>query len=87
MIAWEQPGHAVGMATVHAGATGCTVIRGNDGRFYSSTALLDRASGTLELVTCDADHLVDRTDAILHTGGSAYELDAAAGVMRWIPRR
>ena len=57
-------------------------MRGNDGRFYSSTALLDRASGTLELVTCDADHLVDRTDAILRTGGSAYELDAAAGVMR-----
>lgn len=75
------------MATVHAGATGCTVIRGNNGPFQGSTALLDRASGTLELVACDADHLVDRTDAILLTGGSAYELDAAAGVMRWIPRR
>ena len=87
MTPWEQLGHAVGIATVHAGATRCTVIRGNDGRFYRSTALLNRASGTRELATCDADHLVDRTDAILHTGGSAYELDAAAGVMRWIPRR
>jgi L-aminopeptidase/D-esterase-like protein len=32
-------------------------------------------------------HLVDRIDAILLTGGSAYGLDAAAGVMRWMEER
>jgi L-aminopeptidase/D-esterase-like protein len=32
-------------------------------------------------------HLVNRVDAILLTGGSAYGLDAAAGVMRWMEER
>ena len=32
-------------------------------------------------------HLVDRIDAILLTGGSAYGMDAAAGVMRWMEER
>src|SRR5256886_13935716 len=32
-------------------------------------------------------HLVDRIDAILLTGGSAYGLGAADGVMRWLRER
>jgi L-aminopeptidase/D-esterase-like protein len=32
-------------------------------------------------------NLTDRIDAILLTGGSAYGLDAAAGVMRWMEER
>lgn len=87
MTPWEQLGLAIGHATDHSGATGCTVIRGIDDPFRCSAALLGRASGTRELATCDADHLVDRTDAILFTGGSAYGLDAAAGVMRWMEER
>jgi L-aminopeptidase/D-esterase-like protein len=43
-----------------------------------------RATGTRELALLDAAHLVDRVDAILLAGGSAYGLDAAAGVMRWM---
>ncbi len=32
-------------------------------------------------------NLTDRIDAVLLTGGSAYGLDAAAGVMRWMEER
>ena len=74
MTPWEQLDHAVGITTVHAGATGCTVIRGNDGPFVCSAALRGRASGTRELTTCDADHLTDCNDAILLTGGLTYRI-------------
>jgi len=84
---WESLGLLIGHATDEAGATGCTVILGADGPFRCGVALLGRASATRELGTCDPSHLVDRTDAVLLTGGSAYGLDAAAGVMRWMEER
>jgi len=80
-------GLAVGHATDPAGVTGCTVVRGVDGPFRCAASLLGRASGTRELAVGSPDHLVDRADAILLTGGSAYGLDAAAGVMRWMEER
>ena len=78
---------AIGHATDVDGATGCTVIRGIGAPFRCASALLGRASGTRELATCAPDHLVDRTDAVFLTGGSAFGLDAAAGVMRWMEER
>jgi L-aminopeptidase/D-esterase-like protein len=63
------------------------VIRGVDRAFRAAAALLGRASGTRELATVSPEHLVDRVDAVLLTGGSAYGLDAAAGVMRWMEAR
>lgn len=84
---WLHLGLAIGHSTDVDGGTGCTVIRGVDGPFRCAAALLGRASGTRELATCAPEHLVDRTDAILLTGGSAYGLDAAAGVMRWMEER
>jgi L-aminopeptidase/D-esterase-like protein len=84
---WERLGLAIGHATDEEGATGCTVVRGVDGPFRCAAAVLGRASGSRELATCDPAHLVDRTDAVLLAGGSAYGLDAAAGVMRWMEER
>ncbi|MEO7360519.1 MAG: P1 family peptidase [Gemmatimonadaceae bacterium] len=81
---WKDLGLAIGHATNEPGATGCTVIRGSDRSFRCAAHLLGRASGTRELATCQPDHLVDVIDAVLLTGGSAYGLDAAAGVMRWM---
>jgi L-aminopeptidase/D-esterase-like protein len=75
---------AVGHATDDDGATGLTVVRGVDAAFHAGAAVLGRATGTRELLTASPEHLVDRVDAILLTGGSAYGLDAAAGVMRWM---
>jgi L-aminopeptidase/D-esterase-like protein len=80
-------GLAVGHATDAGGATGLTVIRGVERAFHASVAVLGRATGTRELHTLSPNHLVDRVDAILLTGGSAYGLDAAAGAMRWMEQR
>lgn len=80
-------GIAVGHATDSAGATGITVIRGIDAPLRAAAAVFGRATGTRELHTLTPDHLVDRIDALMLTGGSAYGLDAAAGVMRWMEER
>ena len=80
-------GLAVGHATDRDGATGCTVVRGIDAPFRCGLHVLGRATGTRELALLDPAHLVDRVDAILLSGGSAYGLAAAAGVMRWMEER
>jgi L-aminopeptidase/D-esterase-like protein len=46
-----------------------------------------RATGTRELDVLEPRHLVERIDAILLTGGSAFGLGAADGVMRWLRER
>lgn len=80
-------GLAVGHETDAAGATGLTVVRGVTSPFRASVAVIGRATGTRELDALDPTHLVDRVDAILLTGGSAYGLGAADGVMRWMEER
>ena len=80
-------GLALGHATDRDGATGLTVLRGIDRPFRAAAAIVGRATGSRELHAASPDHLVDRVDAILLTGGSAYGLDAAAGVMRWMEER
>ena len=80
-------GVAVGHATNDEGATGVTVVRGIDAPLRAGAAVFGRAAGTRELHTLAADHLVDRIDAVMLTGGSAYGLDAAAGVMQWMEER
>ncbi|PYP77454.1 MAG: peptidase S58 [Gemmatimonadetes bacterium] len=87
MTSFAACGLVVGHATDVAGATGCTVIRGARGPFSCGVAVVGRATGTRELALLDPSHLVDRVDAILLAGGSAYGLDAAAGVMRWMEER
>jgi L-aminopeptidase/D-esterase-like protein len=80
-------GVAVGHATDEPGATGCTVIRAVDGHLRGGVAVFGRATGSRELHAVSPDHIADRVDAVLLTGGSAYGLDAAAGVMRWMEER
>lgn len=80
-------GVAVGHATDPDGATGVTVLRGLDAPLRAGAAVFGRATGTRELHTLRPGHLVDRIDALMLTGGSAYGLDAAAGVMRWMEER
>lgn len=80
-------GLAVGHATDRAGATGLTIVRGIDRGFRCASAIIGRATGTRELHAASPFHLVDRVDAVLLTGGSAYGLDSAAGAMRWMEER
>lgn len=77
-------GVAVGHATDAVGATGCTVVRGISAPVRGACAVLGRATGTRELALLEPGHLVDRIDAVLICGGSAYGLSAADGVMRWM---
>jgi L-aminopeptidase/D-esterase-like protein len=80
-------GLAIGHASDPIGATGVTVVRGIDAPFRAGCALLGRATGTRELDALSPRHLVDRVDAIVLTGGSAFGLDSAGGVMRWMEER
>lgn len=80
-------GVAVGHATDGAGGTGCTVVRGEPDALRGACAVFGRATGTRELALLDPGHLVDRVDAVLLSGGSAYGLAAADGVMRWMEER
>ncbi len=63
------------------------MIRGIDAPFRCAVHVVGRATGTRELALLEPAHLVSRVDAILLAGGSAYGLDAAAGVMRWMEER
>ena len=80
-------GLAVGHATNVAGATGITVVRGIERAFRCAAIAIGRATGTRELHTASPFHLVERVDAVVLTGGSAYGLDATAGAMRWMEER
>lgn len=52
-----------------------------------AACVFGRATGTREIEALSPTHQAGRVDAILLTGGSAYGLDAAAGVMRWMEER
>jgi L-aminopeptidase/D-esterase-like protein len=82
--AFASLGIAVGHSTDEEGATGCTVVRPVEGAMRGAAAVVGRATGTRDLLPLVTHHLVDRVDAIFLTGGSAYGLDAAAGVMQWM---
>ncbi len=80
-------GITVGHWTDLPRATGCTVVLAPEGGMRAACAIRGRATGTRELDALNPRHLVDRVDAILLTGGSAYGLGAADGVMRWLKER
>lgn len=81
-------GIAVGHASDERGATGLTVIRGTAGPLRAGVCVVGRATGSREIAAASSSHHVDgRVDAIMFTGGSAYGLDAASGVMRWMEER
>ncbi|MGQ0814753.1 MAG: P1 family peptidase [Gemmatimonadota bacterium] len=74
-------GMRVGHATHQRGGTGCTVLLGP---FRASCDVRGLATGTREIDTLVPTHLVPQIDAVLLTGGSAFGLGAADGVMNWI---
>jgi L-aminopeptidase/D-esterase-like protein len=78
------PGIRVGHAEVEGGRSGCTVVLGP---FRGAAKVLGLATGTRELEVLSPAHLVERVNALVLTGGSAFGLAAAAGVMEWLARR
>jgi L-aminopeptidase/D-esterase-like protein len=82
----DVPGLAVGHFT-HAGrATGCSVALCPQGA-VAGVDVRGGAPGTRETDLLRPENIVDRVHAILLTGGSAFGLDAAGGVMRWLEER
>ena len=79
-------GLAVGHWTDLEGATGCTVVLCPQGA-VASADVRGGAPGTRETDLLRPGSLVECVHAVLLTGGSAYGLDAAAGVMRWLEER
>ncbi|HPC03750.1 MAG TPA: P1 family peptidase [Syntrophales bacterium] len=82
----EIEGIRVGHAEDLQAATGCTVILCGDG----ATAGVDvrgGAPGTRETDLLDPVNLVEKVHAVLLAGGSAFGLDAAGGVMRYLEER
>ena len=77
-------GLMVGHATDAEGGTGVTVVRHVLNRWRGGYCIVGRATGTRELNALSPTSLADRVDAVMLTGGSAFGLDAAAGVMRWM---
>src|SRR2546430_1140881 len=80
-------GITVGHWTDARTATGCTVVLAPAGGMRAGVAVRGRATGTRELDALHPRHLVGHVDAILLTGGSAYGLGAADGVVRWLRER
>ncbi|MFC9998986.1 P1 family peptidase [Nocardia sp. NPDC127526] len=71
-------------ATIGAGAaTGCTVVRVPGGA-TASVDVRGGGPGTRETDLLDPSNTVRQVNAVLLTGGSAYGLAAADGVMRWL---
>ena len=83
----DVDGLLVGHATDREAATGCTVVLGPPEGMAAAASVRGRATGTRELDALSPRHLVPGIHAILLTGGSAFGLGAADGVMRWLAEK
>lgn len=82
----DVAGLAVGHNTLAARPTGCTVVLCPQGATCGAD-VRGAAPGTRETDLLRPDNLVEQVHAVLLSGGSAFGLDAAGGVMRWLEER
>src|SRR5688572_9100713 len=76
-------GIQVGHFTDTRRPTGCTVVLCGEGA-VAGVDVRGASPGTRETDLLDPVNKVDKVHAILLSGGSAFGLDAAAGVMRYL---
>lgn len=79
----DVPGLRVGHFTLAERLTGCSVVLAPDGA-VGAVDVRGAAPGTRETDLLDPANLVDKVHAVLLSGGSAFGLDAATGVVRWL---
>ena len=79
-------GIRVGHATDEAALTGCTVILCEEGA-VAGADIRGSASGTEEFSVLEPGHVTERIHAVVLAGGSAFGLEAASGVRRFLARR
>jgi L-aminopeptidase/D-esterase-like protein len=82
----DVPGVRVGHATNHAALTGCSVVL-VEGGAAAAVDVRGAAPGTRETALLAPGRTVDRIHAVLLTGGSAFGLAAADGVMAYLRER
>lgn len=80
------PGFRVGHASDAVGCTGCTVVLCPEGT-VGGVDVRGSAAGTREMDALSPLHLVPYVHGVLLAGGSAFGLDAAAGVMQYLEER
>lgn len=79
-------GLKVGQWTDAEAVTGCTVVLCEEGA-VAGADVRGGGPGTRETDLLRPGNLVERVHAVLLTGGSAFGLDAAGGVMRWLEEK
>jgi L-aminopeptidase/D-esterase-like protein len=82
----DVPRILVGQAEDQAGISGTTVVLAET-PVAASVDVRGGAPGSRETELLVPGTLVDRIDAVVLSGGSAFGLDAAAGVMDWLAER
>ena len=82
----DVAGLRVGHFTDTRRPTGCTVLLCPQGA-VCGVDVRGAAPGTRETDLLRPDNLVEHVHALLLTGGSAFGLDAASGVVRWLEER
>ncbi len=82
----DVAGLLLGHAAAVGRPTGCTVVLCPQG-VVCGAAVRGGAPGTRETDLLRPENTVQQIHAVLLTGGSAFGLDAAGGVMRWLDER
>ncbi|WP_055490340.1 P1 family peptidase [Streptomyces sp. TP-A0356] len=67
--------------------TGTTVVLAPEGGAVAAVDVRGGGPGTKETDALDPRNVVQRVEAVVLTGGSAYGLDSASGVMAWLEER
>ncbi|MEU6005974.1 P1 family peptidase [Streptomyces sp. NPDC047453] len=85
----DVEGVRVGHVTRTGGGwlTGTTVVLAPEGGAVAAVEVRGGGPGTKETDALDPRNLVRTVEAVVLTGGSAYGLDAASGVMAWLEER
>src|SRR5579872_2102112 len=82
----DIPGILVGHASDYDGLTGCTAILCESGA-VAGADIRGSASGTEEFELFDPLHLTTQIHAVVLAGGSAFGLEAASGVRRYLEHK
>lgn len=77
-------GLSVGSITLTERPTGCTVILVEGEGAVGGVSQRGGAPGTRETDLLDPSNMVDKVNAVVLAGGSAFGLDAASGAVRWL---
>ncbi|MFE3827892.1 P1 family peptidase [Streptomyces sp. NPDC059092] len=84
-VAGLRVGHA--QVAGERALTGTTVVLAPEGGVVTAVDIRGGGPATKETDALDPRNIVQRTEAVVLTGGSAYGLDSASGVMAWLEER